>query len=78
MPDEKPDSAELDAIIELQKHPGWALVAARIAEEIERQRSALECEMVEQQAAVIRGRLNGYRTMLQIPAILREEIQRSL
>jgi len=74
-PQEKPDSAELDAIIELQKHPGWALVCQRVSEEIERLRDQLENQpnLVD-----TRGQIKGLRLALTIPGIRRDEIERSL
>jgi hypothetical protein len=69
------DSADLDAIEELERSLGWALVVERIQMQIERERTDLE---KDGDPAKLRGSIAGRRNVLTIPGILRDEIEREL
>lgn len=72
------DSAELDALREMERSPGYQLVLARIHEEIARRRDNLEADLNERQTACERGQILGLRTALSIPEILKQEIESAL
>jgi hypothetical protein len=72
--DEPVNSEKRDAILELERSKGWGLVQERIAEELERQRKALEdpdCEIRPAQ-----GSIKALRMVLSIPGILKEEFSK--
>jgi hypothetical protein len=69
------DSADRDAILEVEKSPGFALIQLRIHEEITRRSAELELPADIESTQYIRGALYALRTVLQIPKILKAEIQ---
>ena len=73
---ETPDSAELDAIIDLEAHPGYLLVVDRIADEINRSRNALESPKDLEETAQLRGYIKALRMVTGIPQILKEELRK--
>jgi hypothetical protein len=75
-PIDGPDSAELDAVKELLASPGWGLVAERIRTEIERRRNALEGDLEVVATVKARGGLAALRMVLELPGILRQELER--
>lgn len=74
-PDDVPDSAELDALSELERHPGYVQVRTRIEEVIELRRDALEKDEV---VRFDQGYIAGLRMVLGLPEILRGEIVESI
>ena len=76
MTPEPPDSADLDALQELQQAPGYVLTMERIFQTIETKRDDLE--RFGAQTDFLRGQLSGLRLALAIPAILRDEIKNSI
>lgn len=78
MKPEPPDSAEIDALKELQRSPGYELVMERIEEEMERRRDQLEDLCTQQLTDYTRGYLKALRTVLGIPQILIDEISKEL
>jgi hypothetical protein len=72
------DSADLDAILELQRSPGFALFAARVNATLEVER--LECEKPSDtwMTHFAQGQVRALRTVLDIPGILRAEIKATL
>lgn len=72
------DSADLDALLELERHPGYALVVERLKEELERQR--VECEQPSStwSTHVAQGQVRALRVALAVPEILKGEIKASL
>jgi hypothetical protein len=72
------DSGDLDAILELERSRGYALVMERITDELERQR--LQCEQPSETWTThyAQGQVKGLRTARAIPEILRAEIRDSL
>lgn len=70
------DSADLDALKELRRAPGYALVAARIRHEIERKRDELEHQQIsERDSSFTRGYIRALRTVLDYPQILMDEVK---
>jgi hypothetical protein len=69
------DSADLDALADLEQHPGYKLVRERIAAELERKRLDLELPAA---GGFERGQVKALRTVLGIPAILRQELKAAL
>jgi hypothetical protein len=78
MADEAYDSADLDAITDLERSRGWALVAARIQSELQRRQLELETPVGEQATASLRGYIAAIRVMAAIPEILKDEITNAL
>lgn len=70
------DSADLDAILEMERSPGWGLVRDRISYELERRRG--ELEHPERPPDGLRGEIKALRTVLQIPDILKGEIKNAV
>jgi len=70
------DSADLDALRELEQSPGYILVMERIFETIKKKRDDLE--RIDSRGDLLRGELSGLRLALNIPAILKEEIKNSV
>ena len=59
------DSADLDAISELERSPGYFLVAERIRGELQRRRDELEHSDCEWQAMnMVRGQIKALREVL--------------
>jgi hypothetical protein len=71
MQPEAPDSHELDALLDLERSEGWALVRQRMEAELEDLRLQLETPGEHDYK---RGRVREARVMLEIPAILKGEI----
>jgi hypothetical protein len=71
------DSADLDAILELERSPGYALVVKRLNGELERRRMHLESDPGDGFLRA-QGQVGGLRTALAIPDILKAEIKASL
>jgi hypothetical protein len=71
------DSADLDAILELERSPGYALVSQRMSEELDRRRSHLETDPGDGFLRA-QGQVSGLRTALAIPGILKAEIKAAL
>lgn len=76
IPDEAVDSADLDAVLELQRSPGYALVVQRLGETLERKR--LELERDGEDVQLLRGEISALRVALAIPDILKDEIKAQL
>lgn len=76
--EEAPDSAEIDALKELERSPGYQLVVNRIAEMILRRCFELEGELDEPKTNRIRGEIKALRDVLTIPEVLKGEIQQQL
>jgi hypothetical protein len=73
------DSGDLDAILELERSPGYALVAKRIGEELQRRRDELEHSEFDWQAMIAaRGQIKALKIALAIPDILKVEIKAGL
>lgn len=70
------DSADLDAIRELRRSRGWALVSERLQDAIEITRNELEMRGAEPQYP--RGMIRGLRLALEIPGILADELKRQV
>jgi len=70
-----PDSAELDAIKELRRSPGYQLVETRIKEELHRKRLLLEMQGPELPFAKTQGYIEALKTVLAIPEILENELK---
>ncbi len=68
------DSADRDAIIELEKSPAYALLTLRMVDEIKRRGKELEEPADIESTQYIRGVLYGLRMSLRIPGILKAEI----
>ncbi|MBZ5578240.1 MAG: hypothetical protein LAP40_16885 [Acidobacteriia bacterium] len=75
---EELDSADLDAVKDLERSPGYALVRERVTAEIERLGRELEGDLDAEKTAKLRGQLRAYRTLLTIPGILKSEIEREV
>ena len=73
-----PDSADLDALQELVRSPGFQLYAARINEELERRRAELETAEKLEAIKGSQGLIKGLRIALEIPGILIEEVKAQL
>ncbi len=74
MTDEPLDSADFDALVELEKlSAGWALVKLRIQTEITRRLTELENDGDATATAAIRGGIRALRLVLRIPEILKSE-----
>lgn len=69
------DSADLDAILELERSPGYALVVKRITTEIERKRTDLENGG---NAIRLCGEIAALRVVLSIPGSLKHEARAQL
>jgi hypothetical protein len=65
----------LDAVKELERSPGWRLVAERITHELERSRTALEQPTGPEMTATLRGGIGALRMVLNIPGILKDEFK---
>lgn len=74
--EEKLDSADLDAILELERSPGYALIAQRLTEVLERKR--LDLERPGQDVQLLRGEISALRVALAVPGILKDEIRAAL
>jgi hypothetical protein len=72
------DSADLDALQELERSPAYALVVERIEIELERAGQACEREVLDVHVRRAQGAAAALRTVLRIPAILKDEIKNSL
>ena len=72
--DDAPDLGDVDALREMERARGWLLLKARVESEIERQRSALESPLDAQLTAEVRGQIKALRMVLELPEILRAEI----
>jgi hypothetical protein len=70
MPAEPLDSADYDAILELERSPGYALVVERFRQELERKRTELE---LVSSGSFERGQIAAIRMVLTIPSILKGE-----
>jgi hypothetical protein len=70
------DSADLDALLELQHSPGYKLLLIRIDEELERLRD--ELETASGSAEGLRGQCKALRTVLAMVEILKAEVKNSL
>jgi hypothetical protein len=70
---ERYDTSDLDAIRELRRSKGWALVSARIFDQIELGRNELETGSIE--PGFSRGKVKGLRIGLGVPEILETEIK---
>jgi hypothetical protein len=68
------DSAELDALIELERSPGYALIRARYEFMLERKRQELEKPHDEAKTAQIRGEIAMLRDVFWIIENLKQEI----
>ncbi len=73
--EEAPDSAELDALRELVRSPGYSLLKDRIEQTIEDRRNDMEDDGDPQR---LRGIIAGLRLALRIPEILISEIKATL
>ena len=69
------DGADRDAVLEMEKSGGYALVFMRIHQEIVRRQAELEQSADIESTQYIRGCLYGLRVALRIPEILKGEIQ---
>jgi hypothetical protein len=69
------DSADRDAILELERSTGYALVKLRVQQEIIRRSAELELPTNIESTQYIRGVIYALRTVLQIPSILKGEIK---
>lgn len=73
------DSADLDAILELERSRGYALLVERINDELERQR--LECERPTTSWKTVdhaQGQCRALRTVLAMTGTLKGEIKAAL
>ena len=75
---EPPDSAELDALAELERSPGWDLVKARVEWMLEKFRAALELPADVEKTAGLRGKIDACRQVLSVPSVLKGEIKNAL
>lgn len=80
---DSPDTHEIDALEQLLCSDGWRLVAARIREEIERKRDALESGPLGMNGQgggmeYHRGFLAACRMLHNLPGTLTTEIQQQL
>lgn len=78
MPSESYDSADLDALLELERSPGYALVTLRILDYLNDQRTELEKPAETNQTDLIRGKIAALRVVLGIQEILKAEIKLNL
>lgn len=72
------DSSDLDAVLELERSRGYALLVARTGEELERQREECERPSSTWTTYYAQGQVKALRTVLSIPEILKAEIKASL
>lgn len=72
-PDE-PEQADLDALAELQRSRGFALVIQRMQVFLDEERNELEKPAGDDRTNVVRGRIQAIRTVLDIPQILKDEL----
>jgi len=70
-------TADLDAVVELQRSPGYALVVERINQELERRRHELEQPIGIEGTSLARGQVQALRTVLSIPQILQQEMKKA-
>lgn len=72
------DSGDLDAILELERSRGYALLMGRIVEELDRQR--VQCEQPSDSWVThyAQGQVKALRTVLAVAGILKSEIKASL
>lgn len=78
MEDEAPDSGDLDALYDLERHTGYFLVRYRITEELERCREALLQDADAIATAKLRGMASAFSTSLRILQILITELKGQL
>jgi hypothetical protein len=78
MQSEPLDSGDLDALIDLERSRGYALVRERILAELERYRTGLEADSDIGWTSRLRGKIEALRTVLEIPEILKAEIKGAL
>lgn len=71
------NSADLDAMLELESSRGYALLVERINAEMERNRLYLEADPGDGFLRA-QGQVKALRTVLAIPGILKAEIKASL
>jgi len=69
------DNGDRDAILELERSTGYALVKMRIQQEIIRRSAELELPANIESTQYTRGVIYALRTVLQIPSILKGEIK---
>jgi hypothetical protein len=72
---EPADSADLDAIRDLERSPGYALFSMRVVSEIRRKQDELEQPGDIASTQYIRGMIYALRTVLNMPAILKGEMK---
>lgn len=72
------DSSDLDAIRELRRSQGWKLVKQRITDELERQRIEMERPADWGVTNLSRGQVKAFRTVIEIPGILENEISKQV
>ena len=68
------DSADHDAILELERSPGYALFQERVNAELQRRCAELELTATIDSTQFCRGTIYALRTVMQIPTILKGEI----
>ena len=78
MKEEAPDSSDLDALKELVRSPGWALVSERMKHQIRLMQSALEAAKDMADVARCQGSLAAMRLVLRLPEILQDEVKSKL
>jgi hypothetical protein len=71
---EAPDSSDLDALRELVRTPGYALLVERIHFSIACAQKALEEDAGAERTWLLRGQIRAWRIALKMPEILKDEI----
>jgi len=72
------DSADLDAILELERSPGYALLVERVHFCLELQRTECEQPSSTWTTHYAQGQCKALRTVLDLAGILKAEIKASL
>lgn len=75
---EPPDSGDMDALEDMVRSPGYAMLRKRIEDTIVTRQRALESDMDENRTNVERGSIRALRLVLTLPAILKTEITESI
>jgi len=69
------DSGDHDAILDMERSPGYALFVERINAELQRRQAELELTATIDSTQFCRGTIYALRTVMQIPTILKGEIK---
>lgn len=75
---EEPDAGDLDALEELERSRGWALVKERIKSELDRAGRELEGDFGPEKTNKQRGYIAALRMVLSLPGIRKAEISDTL